>query len=73
MIHPDLCDDPTLPRVSTIPCPNNNINEETGKPECPTKEKINPVSNEVIYVLYDKKNLKYFYMCCHCHTTWKHE
>jgi len=73
MIHPDLCEDPTLPRVNTIPCPNDTINKDTGKPECPTKNKTNPEPNEVIYVLYDKQNLKYFYMCCHCYTTWKHE
>jgi len=71
MVNPDLCHDPTLPRVANIPCLNDKINEETGKHLCPTKTKEKP--NEVIYVLFDKKNLKYFYMCCHCHTTWKHE
>ena len=71
MVNPDLCHDPTLPRVSNIPCPNNEKNEDTGEFLCPTKNKTE--DNEVIYVLFDKKNLKYFYMCCHCKSTWKHE
>ncbi len=72
MVNPDLCHDPTLPRVGNIPCPNDKINEETGEYLCPTKTTLKK-PNEVIYVLFDKKNLKYFYMCCHCHSTWKHE
>ena len=72
MVNKDLCSDPTLPRVNNIPCPNHDIDDK-GQPVCPTKSKMNPKSNEVIYVLFDKKELKYFYMCCHCYTAWKHE
>ena len=63
MINKHLCDDPTLPRVNNIPCPND---------ECQTNTKGGP-PKEVIYVKYNKNNLKYFYMCCICKTTWKHE
>ena len=73
MVNPDLCDDPTLPRVNNISCPNDKVDDTSGDALCPTKNKTDPTPNEVIYVLFDKKNLKYFYMCCHCHTTWKHE
>ena len=58
--------DPTLPRIYTMKCPNNecgtNKQLETGK-----KEK----ENEVIYMRYDDDNLKYLYICVHCDTTWK--
>ncbi len=70
MVNPDLCYDPTLPRVGNIPCPNDKQDKD-GVFLCPTKNKTKP--NEVIYVQFDKKNLKYFYMCCHCKSTWKHE
>ena len=64
MINKYLCDDPTIPRVGNIPCPNE---------ECSSNSSSSPTPTEVIYVKYDKANLKYFYMCCHCKTTWKHE
>jgi len=52
--------DPTLPRIYTMKCPNEN---------CKTnKESIRP---EVIYIRYDDNNLKYIYICVECDTTWK--
>ena len=62
MINKNLCDDPTLPRVNNIPCPND---------DCQTNTLNTP--KEVIYIKFNKTNLKYFYMCCVCKTTWKHE
>lgn len=52
--------DPTLPRIKTIKCPNQECLSNTG-----TKE------NEVMYIRYDDVNIKYIYMCAHCDTTWK--
>ena len=49
--------DPTLPRVNTIPCPND---------EC--KNSQNP---EVIYIRYDDEMQSYIYICTHCDTVWR--
>lgn len=51
--------DPTLPRVSSIACPNE---------QCKRKE---DESNDVIYIKYDNVNLKYLYHCVHCEHFWK--
>ncbi len=52
--------DPTLPRTTTIRCPNQECASNTGdKPR------------EVLYIRYDDTNMKYLYMCAHCETTWK--
>ena len=47
--------DPTLPRLYNTKCPNK---------DCETK-------NGVIYMRYDKNNLKYLYLCVDCDITWK--
>ena len=52
--------DPTLPRIKTIKCPNQ---------ECPAAK--GEAENEVMYVRYDDTNIKYIYMCANCDTTWK--
>ena len=72
MVNKDLCTDPTIPHVSNIPCPNDEV-DDSGTHKCPSKRKEKPAPNEVIYVLFDKNAMKYFYMCCNCYTTWKHE
>ena len=54
--------DPTLPRVSTILCPN---------PDCETN--TNKVKREIIYIRYDDTNMKYVYLCSTCDTVWKTE
>ena len=51
--------DPTLPRVSTILCPN---------PECETN--VKNTKREIIYIRYDDTNMKYVYLCCECDTVW---
>jgi DNA-directed RNA polymerase subunit M/transcription elongation factor TFIIS len=53
-------EDPTLPRIKTIDCPNQ---------DCPSKSK--KLENEVLYIRYDNTNIKYIYMCVHCDITWK--
>jgi len=52
--------DPTLPRVSTILCPN---------PECETN--TNKIKREIIYIRYDDTNMKYVYLCSQCSTIWQ--
>jgi DNA-directed RNA polymerase subunit M/transcription elongation factor TFIIS len=57
--------DPTLPRINTIRCPNqecksNNDEGNKGKGE-----------REVIYIRYDDTNMKYIYICAKCDTMWK--
>ena len=51
--------DPTLPRITSILCPNA---------ECRTNTKDEP--REIIYVRYDEVNIKYMYLCSTCDTTW---
>jgi len=52
--------DPTLPRVSTILCPNS---------ECETN--TNKKKREIIYIRYDDTNMKYVYLCSECSTIWQ--
>lgn len=50
--------DPTLPRVNNIKCPNKKCNKEKKD------------DNEVIFIKYDKTNMKYRYYCVHCDYNW---
>jgi DNA-directed RNA polymerase subunit M/transcription elongation factor TFIIS len=54
--------DPTLPRVNTILCPNQNCSTNT-----------DDVAKEIIYIRYDDTNMKYVYLCSTCDTVWKTE
>ncbi len=54
--------DPTLPRISNIPCPNES---------CKCNRAEDPHPREVIYIRYDDTNLKFVYLCAHCDTVWK--
>ena len=70
--------DPTLPRINTIRCPND---------ECPSNRKSSIGSagggaeaedkkekkSEVIYLRYDDTNLKYVYLCAKCDKVWNTE
>jgi len=65
--------DPTLPRIHTIRCPND---------ECPSNRSASSKSssgsdkkskNEIIYVRYDDTNLKYVYLCAKCDKVWNTE
>ena len=57
--------DPTLPRIYNINCPN---------PDCSTykrgEEDTKPPA-EIIYIRYDDNNMKYVYLCVTCETAWK--
>lgn len=58
-VNPNIKYDPTLPRVNAIPCANPNCTKPKGE------------DNEVIYVKYDKENLRFMYYCCFCEAFWK--
>ena len=51
--------DPTLPRVNNITCPNDKCPGHNGK-----------IANEVIYILYNRDDMKYIYLCVHCDMRW---
>ena len=64
--------DPTLPRVTNIPCPNpaclSNISLEEGE----TKgEEKRVQKHEVIFLRYDDAALKFVYICNSCDKVWK--
>lgn len=50
--------DPRLPRVNNIKCINKDCKIPKGG------------DNEVIYILKNKKDMVYKYICVHCDTTW---
>ena len=53
--------DPTIPRINTIKCPNN---------ECPSNKNDFSVPREIMYIRYDDINMKYIYLCCNCDYNW---
>ena len=79
--------DPTLPRISTINCPNpacesNTVEELTGETGEGANEMVGGAVEEgsssemakkpeIIYIRYDDVNMKYIYLCTYCDTKWK--
>lgn len=61
--------DPTLPRISTINCPNAAC--ESNMVSSEESEEISSKKAEIIYIRYDDVNMKYIYLCTHCDTKWK--
>jgi DNA-directed RNA polymerase subunit M/transcription elongation factor TFIIS len=57
--------DPTLPRVTNIPCPNAAC--ASNKEEKDEKDG----QHEVIYLRYNDAQLKFVYICNLCDTVWK--
>ncbi len=57
--NPYLKEDPTLPRFTTIRCPNAS---------CPSKS---DGKNDVVGVKVDATNVVWMYQCARCETTWK--
>lgn len=64
--------DPTLPRIKTIRCPNDDCvsNKSSSHSSDPSVKKE---ENEVIYLRYDDTNLKYIYLCTKCDKVWNTE
>jgi len=57
--------DPTLPRINTVLCPNN---------DCATNKEVDGTAKEereIIYIRYDDTNMKYIYLCSTCDTVWQ--
>jgi DNA-directed RNA polymerase subunit M/transcription elongation factor TFIIS len=52
--------DPTLPHLHTLACPNK---------ECATN--TSGVQKDVVYIKYDPTNLKFLYICNVCDEKWK--
>ena len=65
-----LRNDPTLPHVNNIQCPNINCmtNKLTTNSELLENDKTN--INDVLYVILNESNLTYLYQCCKCDHTW---
>ena len=61
--------DPTLPHVNTLPCPNTTGSVEKGIPICPTHNKGAP--RDVIIIKYDAQNMKFLYICNVCGEQWR--
>lgn len=63
--------DPTLPHVNTLPCPNTKGYEENGKfvPPCGTNTGKDP--RDVIIIKYDNQNMKFIYICNVCGIQWR--
>jgi DNA-directed RNA polymerase subunit M/transcription elongation factor TFIIS len=63
--------DPTLPHVNTLPCPNTEGYQENGKTvePCATNTKKHP--RDVIIIKYDNQNMKFIYICNVCGTQWR--
>ena len=56
-------EDPTLPRITTIRCPNQKCSSN--------KDDVDDSNREVMYIRYDDQTMKYIYMCATCDTVWK--
>ena len=57
--------DITLPRINYVKCPNDNCQSNSAEFDSSKKE--------IIYIRYDKINMKYIYLCSHCHFVWNTE
>jgi DNA-directed RNA polymerase subunit M/transcription elongation factor TFIIS len=53
-------EDPTLPHVNSIKCPNQTCSSNTAGKE-----------GDVIYIKTDAVNLKFLYICMNCNTQWR--
>jgi len=72
--------DPTLPRIKTIRCPNDDCisnKKSTGSLSSSSSadgsSSSRNLKNEVIYLRYDDTNLKYIYLCTKCDKVWNTE
>jgi len=69
--------DPTLPHVNTLPCPNTTGYEEkdgTGKVIRrvePCISNVDTKQRDVIIIKYDNQNMKFIYICTKCGTQWR--
>jgi DNA-directed RNA polymerase subunit M/transcription elongation factor TFIIS len=52
--------DPTIPRINYMSCVSK---------ECKSNTDVK-TEKDILYIKYDRENLKYLYMCCLCDTIW---
>ena len=62
--------DPTLPRTNNIRCPNPSCNSNVEHNTRDGEGEGENNKNEVIYLRYDDKNMKYIYVCTICDKIW---
>ncbi len=65
--------DPTLPRIHTMRCPNDECPSNAGSSGGGGGGARNKPKSEIIYVRYDDTNLKYVYLCAKCDKVWNTE
>jgi len=66
--------DPTLPRIHTMRCPNDECSSNQGSSGGSGSGGAgNKPKSEIIYVRYDDTNLKYVYLCAKCDKVWNTE
>ena len=69
-----LANDPTLPHVNNIPCPNEKC--ATNKQAAVTLETTEVLGeekkniNDVLYIMLNESDLTFLYQCCNCKHTW---
>ena len=56
--------DPTLPRKTSMKCPNERCNDQSAAASA-------SAGSDIIYLRYDDENMKYLYICSNCNFTWK--
>ncbi len=61
MINEYTKEDPTIPHIYSLKCPNAGCKTNVENVENP----------DVMYIRYDDMALKYLYMCVSCDTVWK--
>lgn len=64
--------DPTIPRITTINCPNEDcLSNDRGATESKsTNDTSVKAEKEIIYLRYDDENIKFIYLCCVCDKMW---
>lgn len=62
--------DPTLPRIHTMRCPNDECPSHQGASSSSSGK---PNKSEIIYIRYDDTNLKFVYLCAKCDKIWNTE
>ena len=53
-------EDPRLPHVKNLQCPNESCKSRTKQAE-----------PDILYIKYDKENMKYIYICTVCDFSWR--
>jgi hypothetical protein len=73
-----LSEDPTLPRVNNITCPNDECITNTTldssalleKSKKSKSQQLGENKNEVVYLIINQEDMIFQYLCCNCKTSW---